>query len=358
MFRYMLLLAMLLALSGCGRTADDGGSLSLKSSGNLKFVTVQKNRFIPSGYLNGGHYQTVVRTLNKPEIYAQNDALEKADNYTLIENGKERDESKIAVKKSNNEVDNKVLLLLDLSGSIIDGGCHTTGSTCYQLIASAEDFLTNVINGGRFEIAIYYFNARREIMPLSSQVEFPTGNLTILKSAIEQLKDDAFVENYLKGYDYSTNLYGAVVGAGEKVCSWIDCENNRNFETGSVVIFTDGRDEAGLVSKKSMLKSLKKSIQYYTIGIGNADNRTLIDISGKAHHFEASQDDVQSAFIEAYNDILYNSSFYKISYCPSTQEGKLRVKILFNDRDHGIRAYTEEEKISIEKGGDLRCDLY
>jgi hypothetical protein len=264
----------------------------------------------------------------------------------------------ISVQKSNNEVDNKILLLLDLSGSIIDGGCNTPGSTCSQLIDSAEDFITNVVNGGRFEVAIYYFNARKEIMPLSTQVEFPTGNITILKNAIEQLKDENFVSTYLKGYDYSTNLYGAVVKASEKICSWIDCNNNQNFETGSVVIFTDGRDEANLVSKSKMLKSLRKSIQYYTIGIGNADNKTLIDISGRAHHFESSENDIQSAFIEAYNDILYNSSFYKIDYCPSTQEGTLRIKILFEDRENGIRAYTQEEKIRLENDGDLRCDLY
>ena len=358
MFKSIVLFSILLILSGCGRTADDNSGLSVKSSGNLKFVTVQKSRFIPSGYTNGGHYQTVVRTVNKPEIYAQNDALEKAENYTLFENGKRKDESKITVQKSNNEVDNKILLLLDLSGSIIDGGCNTPGSTCSQLIESSEEFLANVVNGGRFEVAIYYFNARRDIMPLSSQVEFPTGNLTILKNAIEQLKDDSFISNYLKGYDYSTNLYGAVIKAGEKICSWIDCSSDQNFETGSVVLFTDGRDEANIYTKKEMLKSLRENIQYYTIGIGNADNRTLIDISGKAHHFEASADDVQSAFIQAYNDILYNSSFYRIDYCPSTQEGKLRIKILFEDREHSIRAYTQEEKITLENDGDLRCDLY
>jgi hypothetical protein len=127
---------------------------------------------------------------------------------------------------------------------------------------------------------------------------------------------------------------------------------------GSVVIFTDGRDTAGLVSKRDMIKSLKPDIQYYTIGIGDADNRTLIEISGKAHHFAASKENIKSAFTDAYNDLLYNSSFYKINYCPSTREGTVRIKLFFNDPEHHIRAYTDEDKISIDPNTDTRCDIY
>ncbi len=357
MLKSIVFIALLTLLYGCGRTAGSSQHISEKSSGNLRFVTVEKSRFVAGNYSGSGHFQTVVKTVDKPEIYAHEDALEEAANYTLIENGKEKDESRIAVTKSNNEVESKVMLLLDLSGSIIDGGCNRSGSTCDQLIRSANDFIARVVRGGRFQIAIYYFNSRREIMPLSPQTEFPTGNTQILQNAIEQLRDESFIDRYLKGYD-STNLYGAVRQSGEKVCSWIDCERQESFEIGSVVVFTDGRDEADYMSKSEMLKSLKRNIQYYTIGIGNADNRTLIEISGRAHHFEASQENIQSAFTQAYNDILYNSSFYRIDYCPSTQEGSVRIKILFDDRKNGIRAYTREEKISIDTSSDLRCDIY
>ncbi len=358
MIKTAFLLLLLLIAAGCGRTAGSGNTLQTKSSGNLAFVTVRKSHFVASDYSQGGHYQMVVKTRNKPEIYAQNDALENAKYYTLLENGKHKEESRVSVQKSNNEVDSKVMLLLDLSGSIIEGGCNTPGSTCYQLIESANDFISNIIQGGRYEIAIYYFNAKKEIMPLSAQSEFPTANVTILKNAIGQLKDDNFIERYLKGYDNSTNLYGAVKQSGEKVCAWIGCEDKNSFEMGSVVIFTDGRDLADLVSKRDMLKSLKPDIQYYTIGIGNADNKTLIEISGKAHHFEASEENIQSAFTEAYNDLLYNSSFYKLNYCPSTREGTLRVKLFFNDTEHHIRAYTDEDKITIDPQNDIRCDIY
>ncbi len=352
----LFVIVLMLFATGCGRTADSDSSLGT-TSGDLEFVTVQKSHFVSSNYSDTGHYQMVVKTLNKPDIYAIDDALEKAEYYALIENGKHKEESKITIQKSNNEVESKVMLLLDLSGSIIDGGCQESTSTCYQLIQSATDFVTNIINSGRFEIAIYYFNAKKEIIPLSSQTEFPTGNITVLKAAIEQLKDQAFVDRYLKGYDNSTNLYGAVVQSGDKVCSWIDCEDQNSFEIGSVVIFTDGRDLAELVSKEEMLKSLKSQLQYYTIGIGDADNKTLIQISGEAHHFEADQDNIQSAFTQAYNDILYNSSFYRIGYCPSTLDGTVRIKVLFDDTEHRIRAYTDEDKINLSDHPDFRCDI-
>lgn len=356
MIKTLFFTFILLWISGCGRTADNN-NLSPTSSGKLKFVTVAKSHFVTGNSVDSGHYQTIIKTINKPEFYAQNDALEKEENYTLFENNKHKEESIIRIEKSNNEVKNNILLLLDLSGSILDEGCSEATSTCGQLVKAANTFVSNIINNGKFAIAIYYFNAKKEIMPLSDQTEFPTANPTILQNAINRLVTDTyFVQTYLKGFDYSTNLYGAVKQSGEKVCSWIDCNDEASFEIGSVVIFTDGRDLANLVRKSDMLRSLKKNLQYYTIGIGNADNKTLIEISGEERHFEASQDNIESAFTKTYDYIRYNSSFYKINYCLSTQTGKVRIKILFDDKEHNIRAYTTEDSISVSDS-DIRCDI-
>jgi len=356
MFKTLFFTLLLLGISGCGRTADLNSGTSTKSSENLKFITVEKSHYVAGDIPGDGHYQTVVRTVNKPAIYAQNDALENTQYYTLFENNKHKEESVIGIEKSNNEVESDVMLLLDLSGSIIDAGCSTEGSTCNQLIHAAHAFVNNIITNGNFKISIYYFNAKKEIMPLTRQTEYPTANIDILNQAIDRLKDTGFVEQYLKGYDNSTNLYGAVKQSGERVCSWVECENSETFKLGAVVIFTDGRDLADLVSKKDMLKSLKKNIQYYTIGIGNADNKTLIEISGQERHFEASEENIESAFNQTYNYILYNSSFYRINYCPSTREGTVRIKIFFDDKKNNIRAYTQEDKISIQNS-DIRCDI-
>ncbi len=361
MYKLIGIFIFSLLIFGCGRVSTEKSSLTTfgkKASGDLEFITVKKSHFVSTNTQESGYYQTIIKTLHKPEIYASDDQLEIANNYTLIENDKHKEESKISILKSNNEVNSKILLLLDLSGSIISEGCTTQGSTCKQLINSTMQFIDNIVGAqnSNFQMAIYYFNAKKEIMPLSKQTEFPTGNATLLKNSIQQLNNPQFVQQNLIGYDNSTNLYGAVKQSGEKICDWIDCKDTNSFEMGSVVVFTDGRDLADIISKKDMLKSLKDNIQYYTIGIGNADNKTLIEISTKAHHFEASQNDIQSAFSAAYNNILYNSSFYQINYCPSTQEGKIRIKIFFDDKENHIRAYTKEDKITLDHF-DLRCDL-
>ena len=362
MYKLISICASLLLISGCGRVSggeDNLGTTGRKSGSNLQFITIKKSHFVSTNNNNSGYYQSIVKTINKPDIYASDDQLENNQNYSLIENSKHKEESKISILKSNNNVNSKILLLLDLSGSIIDEGCEVEGSTCKQLIASTNTFIDDIVGdqNSNFQMAIYYFNAKKEIMPLSTQTEFPIANTTLLKNSIKQLNNPQFIENNLKGYDNSTNLYGAVKQSGEKVCNWIDCSNQNNFEMGSVVLFTDGRDLADIVSKKNMLKSIKDNIAYYTIGIGDADNKTLTEISGKAHHFEASQNNIQSAFTSAYNNILYNSSFYQINYCPSTQEGNVRIKILFNDKTNHIKAYTQEDKISLNGKIDLRCDL-
>ncbi len=361
MYKSIGILIFFILLSGCGRVGSKDNSITTfgkKSSGDLEFITVKKSHFVSTNTQNSGYYQTIIKTIHKPDIYASDDQLEIASNYSLIENNKHKEESKISILKSNNEVNSEILLLLDLSGSIISEGCSTPGSTCRQLINSTMQFIDNIVGdaNSNFQMAIYYFNAKKEIMPLSKQTEFPTGNATLLKNSIKQLNNPQFIQQYLQGYENSTNLYGAVKQSGEKICDWIDCQNKSSFEMGSVVVFTDGRDLADIISKKDMLKSLKDNIQYYTIGIGDADNKTLIEISTKAHHFEASQDNIQSAFTDAYNNILYNSSFYQINYCPSTQEGSVRIKIFFDDKTNHIRAYTKEDKISLNNL-DLRCDL-
>ncbi len=359
MSKITILITIFLLLSGCGRIADENiSSVGASSSGKLQFVTVKNSRFVANDSIDGGHYQVIVKTINKPISYEQIDLLEDSDYYSLIENGKIKDESLISIQKTNNAVKSKILLLLDLSGSILEGGCsdENSNSVCNQLIKSSNDFIDNIISNGAFEIAIYYFNSKKSILPLSSQTEFPTANLTILKNAIKQLQDPYFVNSYLKGYN-STNLYGAVEQSGEKVCSWTECENQNSFEIGSVVIFTDGRDLAELVSKKEMLASLKDQIQYYTIGIGDADNKTLIEISGENHHFEASEENIQSAFTQTYEEILYNSSFYRINYCPATLDGTVKVKIMFEDKNLGIKTYVKEEKIIMDDSIDFRCDI-
>jgi hypothetical protein len=356
MTRLFFLTLLLFGIGGCGRTADFNSDTATNSSGKLQFITVTKSHFVAGDYPDSGHYQTVVRTLNKPDFYAQNDALEDENNYSLYENNKHTEESIIVIEKSNNEIESDVMLLLDLSGSIIDSGCNIEGTTCNKLTKAAHAFVNNIIQNGNFKIAIYYFNAKSEITPLTRQTEYPTSNLVILNDAIDKLKDSNFVQQYLKGYDNSTNLYGAVKQSGDKICSWIECDNENNFKMGSVVVFTDGRDTANLVSKKEMIKSIKDDIQYYTIGIGDADNKTLIEISGKERHFSSDAENVENAFSDTYNYILYNSSFYRINYCPSTRNGTVRIKIFFNDKDHNIKTYTQEDKISINNS-DFRCDI-
>ncbi len=361
MLKTLFFILLIFGIGGCGRTAGVDSGVSTKSNGKLQFVTVEKSHFVAGNYPGSGHYMTIVKTLNKPEIYAQHDLLEecadtdngKTHNYMLLENNKHKEESTVCVKKSNNEVESDIMLLLDLSGSIVE-----QKKSLEDLIKASLTFIDQILKNGNFKIAVYYFNAKREITPLNRQTEYPTSNLEILHEAINQLRDQTFIQQYLWGYTNSTNLYGAVKESSEKVCTWVECDakdNHNDFKMGSIVIFTDGRDLADIVSKKEMLKSLKETLQYYTIGIGDADKETLKEISGKSRFFE-EEEDIESAFRKAYNYILYNSSFYRIKYCPSTREGTIRIKILFHDQEHNIKAYTEEEKITIENS-DLRCDI-
>jgi hypothetical protein len=360
--KYFSVFVIFTLFIGCGRVGDGSFSSSnrvstsgSKSSGGLSFQTVKKSIYIPSvtgQFSNSGHYRTVIRTSGKPEIYAENDLLKVDSNYKLIENGKIKDESKVVIERSNNEVKSKIMLLLDLSGSILEDEALSN-----QLIQESSTFINNILNNGSFEIAIYYFNSKKDIMPLSQNTESPISDAGMLTMALNNIKDPNFIDTYLKGF-ISTNLYGAVKQSSQRVCTWINCQDEGSFEMGSVIVFTDGKDLADIVTKADMLNSLEKNVQYYTIGIGKyADNRTLVDISGSEHHFEASSDKIESAFTDTFNDISRNSNFYQVNYCPATQRGNVAIKVLFEDSEHKIKAQTVEDMIKLNDGIDLRCDL-
>ncbi len=294
----------------------------------------------------------MIQTLNKPDIYAQeDDPLKEWRNYTLIENDIRKDETSLAIEKSENDVKSTVLLLLDLSGSIKEGFMQTLQTETNSFIQS------NTIN----DIAIYYFNSKKNIIPLDSETTYPTKDIVKLQKATDKLTDLSFIENELSGFD-ATNLYGAIEQSGEKVCSWMsDCTDKNSFEIGSIILITDGRDTADIVEFSEMTDSLKetKNLFYYALGIGDTANKTLEKIESQKDYyfkfFEGHEDSAQDDLKGIFDYVLNNSNFYTIKYCPATQTGTVKIEIEFDDGQ--FKAQTQKDTITLDNKIDLRCDL-
>jgi len=364
MFKKLLsigLVITILSLQGCRTgsrdSGDEFGSLSV-NSGNLIFKNVQAPQYIEGVTQERGHYQEIVQPLEVPAQYESLTPLENSKNYVMYENGRVSEEGKISVKPNPNDISNEMMLLLDFSGSIVDGGCQDENATCSQLIKQVERFIDKVVNQYNIALSIYYFNASDEIYPLDRTTKYPSSSIEDLKKAIEKLKDPVFM-NQLQDYTYSTNLYGGIEKATQKLCLLSGCDNqdpSDELNLRSIVIFTDGKDSANIVSKDNMLNSLRKDkIEYYTMGIGQADKSVLQQISGSSNYFY-SVDNFESIFSRILKTIEIKSNFFIISFCPSTKGGgSVDVKFLYDDHE-GVKSIIPEQRVDLIDR-DFACDI-
>ncbi len=374
-------LAIIFILLGCGRTDNPSSIKTTSKDNNIFFNIVSSTNTIKD---QTGHFSIIYQA--KDSSAKPISGLENA-NYTIYENNSKTSESRIYVSKDQKSASNNILLLLDFSGSIIQD-CDQIDATydpstnqyiinnesslednpCFKLITSAKQFVDKTVTNSQ-KMAIYYFNSKRTITALvTSTTASATSDKIALKSGLDQLYSISFRKQNLQGY-ISTNLYGAVVESIKTACEWVGvCDydiykpeniNVDNFNFASIVIFTDGVDQAGIVTEQEMLKFASKhsSLYYYTIGLGNVNDRVLKQI-GKDSYMKASDTQSLDKEFDLLADELnsWANSFYKIDYCPATQEGEVNIKIRVIDEKKNLFG-TLSEVITLPNGIDFKCDI-
>jgi len=383
----MKLISFILALalsflSGCGRSANNNteralSSTSSSSGGKVNFNIISKSNTLidrEGNYKDYGHYSI----LYQAKIAKNNmplSGLNRDEFYTMYENGVHIDESKLKVNQDSKIVSNKILLLLDFSGSIIDdcdkdGASSDPNNLCYQLVNSSKKFINKIVAKNQ-TMSIYYFNSQRKPMPLSNNAE-PTTDKKLLSDSLDLLYDSSWREKNLRGYN-STNLYGAIkVAADEIVCDWFqDCikgqssditdGDKKHYDFATIVTFTDGRHTVGNnVSLNDLLLDLAlyKRNYYYTIGLGkDVDDKVLKQI-GKDGYLKADQTQKLDSKFDNLGEELnsFANSFYRIDYCPAQQGGTLDLSIKMRDKQRKFYG-TIEDKVDLINGIDFRCDL-
>jgi len=372
MFKRFLSISFIVTVlffQGCGtssRSSDepvDNLSIENKSTEiieKLTFENVKKPKFIEGETLERGHYREIIHPLEVPSYYTDLRILEENSNYTMYENGLVSEEGKLSVSKGVNDITNEMMLLLDFSGSIVDEGCDLN-TTCSQLIDNVKNFIDNVVLKYNISLSIYYFNASNEIFYLDRTTKYPTTSIYDLKNSIEKLRDPDFMEQ-LQEYSYSTNLYGALENATQKFCDMSGCDEDDESDeleelyVRSIVFFTDGKDTANVISKDKMLESLRKDkIEYYSMGLGEADPAILEEISEEKNYFY-SVDDFNGIFNDLLKTIEIKSNFLVIDFCPSIKGGdSIDVKFLYDDKN-GITSTIPEQKVDLIDS-DFACDI-
>jgi hypothetical protein len=215
------------------------------------------------------------------------------------------------------------LLLLDMSGSIVESG------QVPLIQEAASVFIDNV--GEQEELAIYAFDGRPEIQPIS---EFDDRQA---QSAARVARLGAW-----EAEDPSTNLYGAVIEA-VRVLNETRAEAEVPLHFGTLVVFTDGTDRAHRATLGQALRAVGAGdVSIYTIGLGGEVDREVLADIGRDGYFHAEGGEaVVQVFQEVAEQIQrLSQAFYLLSYCSPSRAGLHSLEIeLIQGENRGALSY-------------------
>ncbi len=245
-------------------------------------------------------------------------------NFTIFEDGNpiSQSESRPDIFPVEREFRTATVLLLDLSGSVV-----RTGSLP-ELKAAAERFVETVLSSRSDipnNVAVYWFDGSPGV---DEQVGFTTDRAELL-AGIGALSEAT-------PQDESTNLNGAVIGGLEVLSG----EQQRLREVGvpftlaSLVIFTDGTDQASRVTDADALEAVadaETGVLIQTVGLGGEINEAVLAEFGRdGFEFARNANEIAAAFERAGSRIRREAnSFYLVRYCSPRRAGDhlLRVEL-------------------------------
>lgn len=239
-------------------------------------------------------------------------------------------ESQAKIQRERGDFLYSSILLLDLSGSILNN------ADLPKLKEAATTFIDQTMPQpqeslyGTREMAVYWFDGEQEIHPLV----FFTTQGDSLKKGIMSIDENI-------SSDVSTNLNGAVIQGLDIMSSRLEeIRLNEDVSTaGSMVIFTDGTDQAGRVSTSEALDAVMytgNDQAVFTIGLGGEIDEEVLQSFGK-NGFELAEDSLQlnETFLAIAERLESESnSYYVLEYCSPKRSGEheLELRAIYEDR--------------------------
>lgn len=229
------------------------------------------------------------------------------------------------------------LLLLDMSGSVVESGQ-------VPLIQEAVGAFLDSL-GADEPVAIYAFDGREDIIPIAKFGQRDSAQSKRVYSVGSFWSEDP-----------STNLNGAVI-KGVAVLQEAEAASDVPLRFGTMVIFTDGTDRAHRASPKQAARALTEAkIDSYVIGLGGeVDVKEMKRLSTTGVVQIAEKDQVVSAFRDMGEKLKgQGRKYYLLSYCSPSRAGKHKITVKTTvGKDKGKLGYT----FSAE-GFEPKCDPY
>ncbi|NNK18272.1 MAG: VWA domain-containing protein [Maribacter sp.] len=263
-----------------------------------------------------------------------------ADKFTIYEQGRNDDcfntisksESFARISSNAQIFNSNTILVLDLSNSVLS-------SSLDELKTASVSFINSVMpatSEDAYKMAIYWFDGEDELHLLNEL----TSSKQELVTAINGINDT--ISN-----DPSTDLYGAVIKSA-KIAEDLLKESIMNEIIGaaSVVVFTDGTDQASRYTEQAALKVVNEAsanISFFSIGLGaEIDTQVLMDIGKTFSVFAGNAEELENTF----NDISIKiseraNSFYLFEYCSPKRDGSgennLAIQVIDGDRQGAVQ---------------------
>ncbi len=263
-----------------------------------------------------------------------------ADQFTIYEQGRNdacfnkisTSESLARISPNAQIFSTNTLLVLDLSNSVLS-------SSLEELKTASISFIDNVMPATEqesFKMVIYWFDGENELHELNPL----TASKTELTTAIEGITVD--ISN-----DPSTDLYGAVIKSTD-IASGLLAESTQDNKIGaaSVVIFTDGTDQASRFTKEAALKKVKEAnpnIDFFTIGLGAEIDTEVLGAIGKTFSvFAGNKEELEDTFRDISLRVSEQAnSFYLFEYCSPKRDGSgtnnLAIQVIDGSRQGAVQ---------------------
>lgn len=245
--------------------------------------------------------------------------------FEIYENGSQISslEAQAQIQREPGDFLYSSILLLDLSGSILNN------ADLPNLKEAATTFIDRTMPSdsetlyGTREMAVFWFDGEQNIHPL---VDFTPARDTLI-SGINSINSDI-------SDDVSTNLNGAVIqGISVMNDRLLEITEDSDIATaGSMVLFTDGTDQAGYVSTSQAMDSVQnanKEHSLFTIGLGGEINPDILQSFGK-DGFELAQDSLElnDTFLAVAERLeAASNSFYVLEYCSPKRSGQHSLEL-------------------------------
>ncbi|WP_324027379.1 hypothetical protein QSV08_05730 [Maribacter sp. BPC-D8] len=243
-----------------------------------------------------------------------------ADQFTIYEQGRNDDcfntistsESSARISPNSQIFSNNTLLVLDLSNSVLS-------SSLEELKLASTSFIEAVMPATASEsvkMAIYWFDGEDELHLLNEL----TSSRVELTAAVDGITDD--ISN-----DPSTDLYGAVIKSTDIASDLVKVSTaDGKIGAASVVIFTDGTDQASRFTEEAALKKVDEAnanISFFSIGLGaEIDTEVLTAVGKTASVFATNKDELERTFRDISEKVSERAnSFYLFEYCSPKRDG-------------------------------------